>query len=166
MWFQRCPLTLRRGKKHSPKSHVFRASLGPTSSSAIYSFSARNRRFTEWGEDFGDPVVATAQLDRRLHHAVVVQIEGAQLPAAPTCRPDPRAHTGPCQHCTAAPAETTRPATKNRKCQSQSRLIAEPARWGILLQRFWRKLIQQLHVWLIKEASIRQTSPAICRAKL
>ncbi|MCP4319805.1 MAG: ATP-binding protein, partial [Hyphomicrobiales bacterium] len=28
-------------------------------------------------EVFGDPVVATALLDRLLHHAVVVQIEGA-----------------------------------------------------------------------------------------
>ena len=33
--------------------------------------------FAEWGEVFGDPVVATALLDRLLHHAVVVQIEGA-----------------------------------------------------------------------------------------
>lgn len=30
-----------------------------------------------WGEVFGDPVVATALLDRLLHHAVVVQIEGS-----------------------------------------------------------------------------------------
>ncbi|SDX89382.1 ATP-binding protein, partial [Roseicitreum antarcticum] len=36
-----------------------------------------NRSFAEWGEVFGDPVVATALLDRLLHHAVVVQIEGA-----------------------------------------------------------------------------------------
>jgi DNA replication protein DnaC len=36
-----------------------------------------NRDFAEWGEVFGDPVVATALLDRLLHHAVVVQIEGA-----------------------------------------------------------------------------------------
>lgn len=36
-----------------------------------------NRGFREWGEVFGDPVVATALLDRLLHHAVVVQIEGA-----------------------------------------------------------------------------------------
>ena len=36
-----------------------------------------NRGFAEWGEVFGDPVVATALLDRLLHHAVVVQIEGA-----------------------------------------------------------------------------------------
>jgi DNA replication protein DnaC len=36
-----------------------------------------NRGFAEWGEVFGDLVVATALLDRLLHHAVVVQIEGA-----------------------------------------------------------------------------------------
>jgi DNA replication protein DnaC len=36
-----------------------------------------NRGFAEWGEVFGDPVVATALLDRLLHYAVVVQIEGA-----------------------------------------------------------------------------------------
>src|SRR4051812_31883334 len=35
-----------------------------------------NRGFAEWGEVFGDPVVATALLDRLLHHAVVIQIEG------------------------------------------------------------------------------------------
>ena len=36
-----------------------------------------NRGFAEWGEVFGDPVVPTALLDRLLHHAIVVQIEGA-----------------------------------------------------------------------------------------
>ncbi len=36
-----------------------------------------NRGFAEWGDVFGDPVVATALLDRLLHHAVVVQIEGS-----------------------------------------------------------------------------------------
>jgi hypothetical protein len=36
-----------------------------------------NRGFAEWGEVFGDQVVATALLDRLLHHAVVVQIDGA-----------------------------------------------------------------------------------------
>lgn len=35
-----------------------------------------NRGFAEWGEVFGDPVVATALLDRLLHHAIVIQIEG------------------------------------------------------------------------------------------
>jgi len=36
-----------------------------------------NRGFAEWGEIFGDVVVATALLDRLLHHAVVIQIEGS-----------------------------------------------------------------------------------------
>jgi hypothetical protein len=36
-----------------------------------------NRGFAEWADIFGNPVVATALLDRLLHHAVVVQIEGA-----------------------------------------------------------------------------------------
>lgn len=33
-----------------------------------------NRGFAEWGDIFGDPVVATAFLDRLLYHAVTVQI--------------------------------------------------------------------------------------------
>lgn len=36
-----------------------------------------NRGFGEWGEVFGDSVVATALLDRLLHHAIVLQIEGS-----------------------------------------------------------------------------------------
>ena len=36
-----------------------------------------NRGFAEWGNVFGDPVVATALLDRLLHHAIVIQIEGS-----------------------------------------------------------------------------------------
>jgi len=36
-----------------------------------------NRGFGEWGEIFGDAVVATALLDRLLHHAAVIQIEGS-----------------------------------------------------------------------------------------
>jgi DNA replication protein DnaC len=36
-----------------------------------------NRGFAEWADVFGDPVVATALLDRLLHHAVVVQVEGS-----------------------------------------------------------------------------------------
>ena len=35
-----------------------------------------NRGFSEWGEVFGDNVVAAALLDRLLHHAVVVEIAG------------------------------------------------------------------------------------------
>lgn len=36
-----------------------------------------NRGFAEWGEIFGSPVVATALLDRLLHHAIVIQIAGS-----------------------------------------------------------------------------------------
>jgi DNA replication protein DnaC len=36
-----------------------------------------NRGFAEWADVFGDPVVATALLDRLLHHAVVIQVEGS-----------------------------------------------------------------------------------------
>ena len=36
-----------------------------------------NRNFSEWGEVFGNPVIASALLDRLLHHAVVISIEGA-----------------------------------------------------------------------------------------
>lgn len=36
-----------------------------------------NRSFGEWGDAFGDSVVAAALLDRLLHHAIVVQIEGS-----------------------------------------------------------------------------------------
>ena len=35
-----------------------------------------NLGFAEWGQLFGDPVVATALLDRLLHHAVVITING------------------------------------------------------------------------------------------
>jgi hypothetical protein len=36
-----------------------------------------NRGLGEWSDVFGDPVVATALLNRLLHHAVVILIEGA-----------------------------------------------------------------------------------------
>jgi DNA replication protein DnaC len=35
-----------------------------------------NRGFAEWGEIFSDRVIAAALLDRLLHHAVVIQIDG------------------------------------------------------------------------------------------
>jgi DNA replication protein DnaC len=39
-----------------------------------------NKPFSRWGEDFGDPVVAAAMIDRLVHHAEVVSLKG-QLPA-------------------------------------------------------------------------------------
>jgi len=44
---------------------------------AVPSESDRSSADDRWGEVFGDPVVAGALLDRLLHHAVVVRIEGA-----------------------------------------------------------------------------------------
>ena len=35
-----------------------------------------NRAVGEWGNVFGDPVVATAILDRLLHHSQVITIRG------------------------------------------------------------------------------------------
>jgi DNA replication protein DnaC len=35
-----------------------------------------NRSVGEWGAVFGDPVVATAILDRLLHHSQVITIRG------------------------------------------------------------------------------------------
>ena len=35
-----------------------------------------NKSFTEWGDIFGDAVVASAVLDRLLHHATVINIRG------------------------------------------------------------------------------------------
>jgi DNA replication protein DnaC len=36
-----------------------------------------NRGFRDWGEVFGDNVIAAALLDRLLHHAAVIEIEGS-----------------------------------------------------------------------------------------
>lgn len=35
-----------------------------------------NKGFVDWGEVFGDPVLATAILDRLLHHATTINIKG------------------------------------------------------------------------------------------
>lgn len=75
-----------------------------------------NRGFTEWGEVFGDPVVATALLDRLLHHAVVVQIEGASyrlrqhanlMPDAPRAKASTTAPTTPPRRRGRPPKENT-----------------------------------------------------------
>jgi IstB-like ATP binding protein len=66
-----------------------------------------NRGFAEWGEAFGDPVVATALLDRLLHHAVVVQIEGASYRL--------RAHTDLIPEHTRSHAAITPPPPPKRR---------------------------------------------------
>ncbi len=77
-----------------------------------------NRSFAEWGEVFGDTVVATALLDRLLHHAIVVRIEGASYRL--------RRHTDLLPDSSAArPAHQPEPMPRRRGRQPKTR-IAEP----------------------------------------
>lgn len=46
-----------------------------------------NRSIGEWGTVFGDPVVATAILDRLLHHSQVITIRGDSYPCAKNAAP-------------------------------------------------------------------------------
>ena len=78
-----------------------------------------NRGFAEWGEVFGGPVVASALLDRLLHLAVVIRIEGASyrlrrhadlLPETAT-RHAPPVETSPCRRGRPRKAHPTELAT-------------------------------------------------------
>ena len=64
-----------------------------------------NRNFAEWADVFGDPVVATTLLDRLLHHAIVIQIEGASYRL--------KAHADLIQ--SSAPSALLTPAAKKRR---------------------------------------------------
>ena len=83
-----------------------------------------NRGFAEWGEVFGDPVVATALLDRLLHHAVDHPDRGLKLPHAGTRRARARKPTQR-RLVQSAAAEASRPPANKRKSRSRSRLITE-----------------------------------------
>ena len=100
--------------------------------------STSNRSFAEWGDIFGDPVVATA----RLHHAVVVRIEGASY------RPGKHADLIP-EHVRANAPITPPPAPKKRgrpkkETRTDDRAGSSPntENWGILLRRFWGVLLR------------------------
>jgi DNA replication protein DnaC len=49
------------------------ASIGAASGAMLIT---SNRNVSEWGSVFGDPVVATAILDRLFHHSHVITIRG------------------------------------------------------------------------------------------
>ena len=86
-----------------------------------------NRGFAEWGEIFGDSVVATALLDRLLHHAVVLQIEGSSYRLREHADLLPEHIRAKANIQTAAhPADpaATRPAAKKRR--SRSHAVADP----------------------------------------
>ena len=53
-----------------------------------------NKGFEEWGEIFGDDVMAAALIDRLVHHCHIVNIRGQQLPTPPACRAGSSASTG------------------------------------------------------------------------
>ena len=74
-----------------------------------------NRGFSEWAEVFSDPVVASALLDRLLHHAVVVQIEGASY------RLRQHADLVPgTLHSASSPSQTTPPRRRGRPPKARS----------------------------------------------
>jgi hypothetical protein len=66
-----------------------------------------NCGYAEWGEVFGDPVVATALLDRLLHHTVVIQIVGSSDRL--------RQHAISCQSTSAPKPASTRQSRHNRR---------------------------------------------------
>ena len=84
-----------------------------------------NRGFAEWGDIFGSPVVATALLDRLLHHAVVIQIEGSSYRMREHAALIPENLRQPSRQ-SARRAQATRAATKERTRPSPHRLITDP----------------------------------------
>jgi DNA replication protein DnaC len=98
-----------------------------------------NRGFAEWGDIFGDSVVATALLDRLLHHAVVIQIERVELSPAGARRPLARKHPLQAERrrqSNSTDPQASRPAVKKRRSRSPKRLIANPPDWGIFRRHF------------------------------
>jgi len=53
-----------------------------------------NLPFSSWAGVFGDQVVADAMIDRIVHHADVIALKGASLPAPRPGRPHPAQHQG------------------------------------------------------------------------
>ena len=95
-----------------------------------------NRGFAEWCDIFGDPVVATAPLNRLLYHADVIQIEGASQRL--------RNHSDLIPKHVRATAPITQPPTppkgkrgSPKKVALRRRLnwiVTNRQRWGILLR--------------------------------
>jgi IstB-like ATP binding protein len=96
-----------------------------------------NRGFAEWGEVLGDPVVATALLDRLLHHAIIVQIEGAtyRLRAHADLIPE---HTR--SHAAIMPPPLPKRRGRPPKKGGSITCTADyrSRKLGILLRHFWR----------------------------
>ena len=91
-----------------------------------------NRGFAEWGEVFGDPVVATALLDRLLHHAVVIPIEGASY------RLRDRADLIP-EHIRATAPIAPPPPPKSRRGRPRKEIRAGRMSWLVTRRTGWGK---------------------------
>ena len=96
-----------------------------------------NRGFAECGEIFGDPVVATALLDRLLHHAVVIQIEGSsyRLRQHAELVPEHIRSKALINPPLPAPRRRGRPP-KPKDPPAGEPLIDQAVTWGNLLRRF------------------------------
>jgi hypothetical protein len=114
--------------------YFMRNSLGGRSGNVV-SLCHNGAYLTHRQRIIGSPVVATALLDRLLHHAIVIQIEGAsQLPAPPARRPDPGEPPRQIACTPAAVAPASRPPAQRQEFRSPSRLITVRPNCGILLR--------------------------------
>ena len=75
-----------------------------------------NRGFRDWGEVFGDNVLASALLDRLLHHAVVIEIEGSYY------RLREHARLMPAPHHASAPTPAKRRKSRPSRTETPSSL--------------------------------------------
>ena len=104
-----------------------------------------NRGFGEWGDIFGDSVVATALLDRLLHHAVVIPIEGNSYPSARARELAAGALAQPRGAATLNDnAAQTRPrsSTQGGRRKHHRPSTGNATGWGNLLRWNWGKVVR------------------------
>ncbi|MEZ6036555.1 MAG: ATP-binding protein [Planctomycetota bacterium] len=104
-------------------------------SSQVREEPTSNRAIDEWYPLFGDPLLASAAMDRLLHHATVIDIDGQSF-RNPARSKLPRRRTPGAPPTTAAPAPptTVRPASQSAGYRTSS--LSGPAcpnpRWSRL----------------------------------
>ena len=100
-----------------------------------------DRGFAEWGDIFGDPVVATALLHRLLHHAIVIQVEGAGFRLKNHADPIPGHIRATAPISPPPPKRRARPPGKRSK-DEQTRLVTGTRKWGKSSRNFRGKLLR------------------------
>jgi hypothetical protein len=68
------PWKLASERVQSAESHLLPTRQCPLRAGSIILTS--NKSYADWGSIFGDPIIATAILDRLLHHSTTVNIRG------------------------------------------------------------------------------------------